>query len=55
MSLETKSTLDVFQNYSSTLADNFLKKIAFPPNKYTFNSLIRYYRYFIQNDAFHLT
>ena len=54
-SFETKSTLDVFKNYYSTLADNLLKKLPTPPNKYTFNSIIQCYRHFIQADAFHLT
>ena len=54
-SFETKSTLDVFKNYYSTLAKNLLKKLPTPPNRYTFNSIIQYYRHFIQTDAFHLT
>ena len=41
-SFETKSTLDVFKNYHSTLADNLLKKFSILPNKYTFNSVIQY-------------
>ena len=32
-----------------------MKKLPTPPNKYTFNSIIQYYRHFIQTDAFHLT
>ena len=55
MSFETKSTLDVFKNYYSTLADNLLKKLLTPPKRYTFNSVIQYYRHFIQTDTFHLT
>ena len=47
---ETKSTLDIY----STLADNFLKKLPTHPNRYTFNSVIQYYRHLIQTDAFHL-
>ena len=57
-SFETKSALDIFKNYYSTLADNLLKKLATPPpppNRYTFNSVIQYCRHFIQTDAFHLT
>ena len=54
-SFETKSTLAVFKNYYSTLADNLLKKLPTPPNRYTFKSIIQYYRHFIQTDAFHLT
>ena len=54
-SFETESTLDVFKNYYSTLADNLLEKLSTPPERYTFNSVIQYYRHFIQIDAFHLT
>ena len=54
-SFETKSTLDVFKNYYSTLAENLLKKLPTSPNRYTFNSIIQYYRHFVQTDAFHLT
>ena len=34
-SFETKSTLDVFNNYYSTLADNLLKNLPTPHNRYT--------------------
>ena len=54
-SFEIKSTLDVFKNYYSTLAGNLLKKLPSPPYIYTFNSVVQYYRHFIQTDAFHLT
>ena len=54
-SFETKSTLDVFKNYSSTLADNILKKLPISPNRCTFNSIMQCYRHFIQTDAFYLT
>ena len=54
-SFETKSTLDVFKNYYSALPDNLLRKLPTPPNGYTFNSVIQYYRHFIQSDAFHFT
>ena len=54
MSFETKSSLDVFKNYYSTLADNLLKKLPNPP-RHTYNSALQYYRYFIRTDAFHLT
>ena len=52
---ETKSILGIFKNYYSTLAGTLLKKLPALPNKYTFNSVIQYYRDFIQTDAFHLT
>ena len=54
-SFGTKSTLDVFKNYYSTLADSLLKKLPTTPNRYTFITVIQYYRHFIQTDAFHLT
>ena len=54
-SFETKSKLEVFKNYYSTLAENLLKKLPIPPNIYTFNSVRQYYRHLFQNDAFHLT
>ena len=54
-SFETKSKLEVFKNYYSTLAENLLKKLPISPNIYTFNSVRQYYRHLFQNDAFHLT
>ena len=44
-SFETKSTLDVFKNYYSTLAVNLLKKLPTPPNRYTYNFIIQNYRH----------
>ena len=32
-----------------------MKKLPTRPKRYTFNSVIQYYRYFIKTDAFHLT
>ena len=54
-SFETKSTLDVFKNLYSTLANNRLKKLLTPPNRYIFNSVIQYYRHLIQTDGIYLT
>ena len=53
--MKTRSTLDVFKNYYSTLADNIFKKLPTPLNKYTFNSVIQYYRRCVKTDAFLLT
>ena len=50
-SFETKSTIEVSKNNYSTLSDNLLKK---SPNKYAFDSVIQYYRHFIQSSGFHL-
>ena len=36
-SIDTKSTLDVFKNYYSTLPDNLLKKLPTPPNPSQYN------------------
>ena len=55
MSFNTKSTIDVFKNYHSTLPVNLLKKLPTSPSKYTFHSVIQCYRHFIQSDAFNLT
>ena len=41
-SFETKSKLEVFKNYYSTLAENLLKKLPIPPNIYIFNSVRQY-------------
>ena len=54
-SFETKSTLDIFKNYYSTLVDKLLKKLPTPPNRYTFDSVIQYYKNFIRTYVFHLT
>ena len=54
-SFETKSTLDVFINCYSTLADNLFEKSTNPRKRYPFNSVIQYYRHFIQTAAFHST
>ena len=54
-SFEIKSTLDVSKNYYSTLAENLLKKLPTPPNRYTFNFIIQYHGHFIHTDAFQLT
>ena len=54
-SFETKSTLDVFKNLYSTLANNLLEKLLTLPNRCTFNSVIQYYRHFIQTDGIYLT
>ena len=54
-SFETKSTLDIFKIYYFILADNYLNKSPIPPNKYTFNSVIQYYRQFIRTGTFYFT
>ena len=42
-------------NAVKVLADNLLKNLPISSKKYTFNSVIQYYRYFIQTNAVHLT
>ena len=52
---ETISTLYIFKSCYSNLAENFLIKFPIPPEIYTFNSAVQYYRHFVQTDTFHLT
>ena len=54
MSSETKSRLDVFKNYHSTLADKLSKNLPTPPNKCNFKFVAQNYRHFIQT-TFYLT
>ena len=55
MSFETKSTLDIFKSYCSTLAENLREKTPNLSQQIYFCSSIQYYSHFIQTDAFHLT
>ena len=55
ISFETEPALYIFKNDYCVLADSFWKRLPTPLKRYTFNSVIQYYRHFIQTDAFHLT
>ena len=48
------SVLEGFRNYYSTLAENLLKLFPKPTNKYSINSIIKYYEHMILGDYFHL-
>ena len=48
------SVLGGFRNYYSTLVENLVKKLRKPTNKYSINSVIKYYEHMILADYFHL-
>ena len=48
------SVLEGFRNYNSTLAENLVKMLPKPTNKYSINSVIKYYEHMILDDYFHL-
>ena len=48
------SVLEGFRNYYSTLAENLVKMLPKPTNKYSINSVIKYYEHMILGDYFHL-
>ena len=49
------SVLEGFRNYYSTLVANLVKMIPKPTNKYSINSVIKYYEHMFSSDYFHLT
>ena len=44
-----------FKNYYSTLAENLVKILPKAPNKYSINTVIKYYEHMIQGCHFNLT
>ena len=40
--------LEGFKNYYSTLAENFIKILPKAPNKYSINTVVKYYEHMIQ-------
>ena len=48
------SVLEGYRNYYSTLAKNLVKMLPKPTNKYSINSVIKYYEHMILGDYFHL-
>ena len=48
------SDLEGFRNYHSTLVENLVKLLPKLTNKYSINSIIKYYEHMILNDYFHL-
>ena len=47
------SVLEGFRNYYSTLVENLVKMLPKPTNKYSINSIIKYYEHMILGDYFH--
>ena len=43
-----------FKDYYSNLAENLLKKLPKPPNKFTLNTVFQHYKDIIQSDSFNL-
>ena len=43
-----------FKNYYSTLAENHVNMLPKAPNKYSINTVIKYYVYMIRGSHFHL-
>ena len=54
MEHDFNSVLEGFRSYYSTLADNRVKMLPKPTNKYSINSVIKYYEHMILGDYFHL-
>ena len=48
------SVLEGFRNYYSTLAANLVKMLPKPTNKYSINSVNKYYKHMFPSDYFHL-
>ena len=48
------SVLEGFRNYYSTLAENLVKMLPKPTNKYSIDSIIKYYEHMILGDYCHL-
>ena len=48
------SALEGFRNYYSILSENLVKMLPKPTNKYSINSIIKYYEHMILGDYFHL-
>ena len=48
------SALEGFRNYYSILSENLVKMPPKPTNKYSINSIIKYYEHMILGDYFHL-
>ena len=50
---DINSVLEGFRNYS-TLSENLVKMLPKPPNKYSVNTVMKYYGHMILGDYFHL-
>ena len=51
---DVSSVLKRFKNYYPTLAENLAKLLSNPDNKYSINSVIKYYEHLIQGNHFNL-
>ena len=51
---DVNSVLEGFRNYYSTLSENLVKMLPKPTNKYSINTVIKYYEHMILGDYFHL-
>ena len=49
---DVNSVLEGFRNYYSTLAENLVKILPKPTNKYSINNVIKYYEHMILGDYF---
>ena len=49
---DVNSVLEGFRNYHSTLAENLVKMLPKPTNKYSINNVIKYYEHMILGDCF---
>ena len=52
---DVNSVLEGFRNYYSTLSENLVKMLPKPTNKYSINTVIKYYEHMIPGDYLHLT
>ena len=51
---DVNSVLEGFRNSYSTLVISLVKTLPKPPNKYSINTVIKYYEHMILGDYFHL-
>ena len=51
---DASSILEGFKNYYSTLAENLVNMLPKAPNKYSINTVIKYYEHMIQGYHFNL-
>ena len=51
---DVNSVLAGFKSYYSTLGENLIKLLPNPPNKYSINTVIKYYEHVIRGDHFNL-
>ena len=52
---DANSVLEGFKNYYSTFVENLVNMLPKAPNKYSINTIIKYYEHMVQCSHFHLT